>query len=55
MSAIRGKAVVNDGCVGRQLLTYEKRLDEARRDLAHICETIQLFEAATVSSGVKVY
>ncbi len=37
------------------IVTYEKRLAEARRDLAHVSATIQLFEAATAPSDVKVY
>lgn len=34
---------------------YEKRLDAARRDLAHVAATIQLFEAAADPEGVKPY
>lgn len=37
------------------IATYEKRLTEARRDLAHVSATIQLFQAATAPSDVKVY
>lgn len=41
--------------IERMIVTYEKRLSEARRDLAHVSATIQLFEAATSPSDVKVY
>jgi len=34
---------------------YEKRLEAARRDLAHVAATIQLFEAAAGPEGVKPY
>lgn len=37
------------------IVTYEKRLAEARTDLAHIAATIQLFEAAGDPDGVKPY
>ena len=37
------------------IVTYEKRLLEARRDLQHVTATIQLFEAAATPTGVKVY
>jgi hypothetical protein len=41
--------------IERMIVTYEKRLAGARRDLAHVTATIQLFEAATSPSDVKVY
>ena len=41
--------------IERVIVTYEKRLTEARRDLAHVNATIQLFEAATSPEGVKPY
>lgn len=37
------------------IVTYEKRLAEARRDLAHITATVQLFETAHSPEGVRVY
>jgi len=37
------------------IVAYEKRLKEARRDLAHVNATIQLFDADTAPEGVKVY
>jgi hypothetical protein len=37
------------------IAAYEKRLEAARRDLAHVAATIQLFEAAADPEGVKPY
>ena len=37
------------------IATYEKRLSEARRDLAHVNATIQLFGSDAAPEGVKVY
>ena len=37
------------------MLAYEKRLEAARRDLAHVAATLQLFEAATDPEAVKPY
>lgn len=37
------------------IVTYEKRLAEARADLAHVNATIRLFEAAAAPADVRVY
>lgn len=37
------------------ILTYEKRLANARRDLSHVHATIQLFDAGTLPEGPKPY
>ena len=37
------------------ILTYEKRLTNARRDLSHVSATIQLFVSGTAPGDVKVY
>lgn len=37
------------------IVTYERRLADARRDLQHVTATIQLFEAAASPEGVRVY
>ncbi|MFL1875215.1 hypothetical protein ACIKT0_08375 [Hansschlegelia beijingensis] len=37
------------------ILAYEKRLEAARRDLAHVAATLQLFEAAADPEAVKPY
>lgn len=41
--------------IERVIVTYEKRLTEARRDLAHVNATVQLFEAGTAPGDVKPY
>ncbi|MFC3694855.1 hypothetical protein [Chenggangzhangella methanolivorans] len=37
------------------IVTYTRRLEEARRDLQHVAATLQLFEAAAAPDGVRVY
>lgn len=37
------------------IVTYERRLADARRDLQHVTATLQLFEAAASPEGVRVY
>lgn len=37
------------------IVTYEKRLAEARTNLAHVNATIRLFESATAPADVRVY
>ena len=41
--------------IEQTIVTYQKRIDEARRDLAHVNATIQLFESNTPPGNVKVY
>ena len=41
--------------IERIIVTYEKRLIEARCDFAHVNATIQLFEAGALPDGPKPY